>query len=176
MSFQLLFLVWTVLFVLLESTVTAFYLHDGILKRSHHHHHHRHDNIFINNRCDPSSSLLFGMMNGINMNHLLSFQKNNYNTRCSHHRILSSTTSMRTTTTTTTSIAMTATNRRMGELTSQENTAYQVLRDISKSLHTFRVVVVGKNTGTILESTIQPLGSVIKITQSPSKGKQNKKV
>jgi hypothetical protein len=58
--------------------------------------------------------------------------------------------------------------RRMGELTKPENTVYDILEEISQSGYAFRVVTIGK--GAILESTVNCLGPVIRLTQSPSTG------
>lgn len=60
--------------------------------------------------------------------------------------------------------------RRMGELTKSEQVAYDILCELSKSEYSFRIVVVGKNGGAILESTVPCLGPKIKILQSPSTG------
>jgi hypothetical protein len=60
--------------------------------------------------------------------------------------------------------------RRMGELTKSEQTAYDILCELSKSEYSFRIVVVGKNGSAILESTVPCLGPKIKILQSPSTG------
>ena len=68
-------------------------------------------------------------------------------------------------------LAAAPTGRRMGELTKPEQTVYDILHEVSDSGFSFRVVVVGK--GTILESTVDSLGPVIKLTQSPSTGTCN---
>ena len=60
--------------------------------------------------------------------------------------------------------------RRMGELTKSEQIAYDILCELSKSQYSFRIVVVGKNGGAILESTVPSFGPKIKILQSPSTG------
>jgi hypothetical protein len=60
--------------------------------------------------------------------------------------------------------------RRMGELTVHEQTVFDMLNDVSKSGYAFRVVVVGRQGGAILESTVNCLGPIARITQSPSKG------
>ena len=56
----------------------------------------------------------------------------------------------------------------MGELTTPEQTVYDLLRELSDSGYDFRIVVVGQ--GAILETT-SPLGPITKLTQSPSSGK-----
>jgi hypothetical protein len=58
--------------------------------------------------------------------------------------------------------------RRMGELTRPERTVYDLMHDVSKSGHAFRVVVVGK--GAILETTVDRMGPVVDLIQSPSTG------
>jgi hypothetical protein len=58
--------------------------------------------------------------------------------------------------------------RRMGELTKPENTVYDILEEICQSGYAFRVVTIGK--GAILESTVNCLGPVTRLTQSPSTG------
>ena len=60
-------------------------------------------------------------------------------------------------------------HRRMGELTTPEQTVYDLMRELSESGYSFRVVVVGQ--GAILEAT-SPLGPITKLTQSPSTGKR----
>ena len=65
---------------------------------------------------------------------------------------------------------MTTTSPRMGELTAPEQTVYDVLHALHESHYPFRVVVVGKQAGAILEST-QLLGPNLSIAQSPSTGK-----
>ena len=59
--------------------------------------------------------------------------------------------------------------RRMGELTTPEQSVYDLMREFSESGYTFRIVVVGQ--GAILETT-SPLGPITKLTQSPSTGKR----
>jgi len=58
--------------------------------------------------------------------------------------------------------------RRMGDLTTPEQTVYDMMHELSESGYKFRLVVVGK--GAILETT-SPLGPVSRVTQSPSTGK-----
>ena len=60
--------------------------------------------------------------------------------------------------------------RRMGELTKSEQVAYDILCELSISKYSFRIVVVGKNGGAILESTVPCFGPQMKILQSPSTG------
>lgn len=55
----------------------------------------------------------------------------------------------------------------MGDLTTPEQTVYEMMQELSESGYDFRVVVVGK--GAILETT-SPLGPVTHVTQSPSTG------
>jgi hypothetical protein len=61
--------------------------------------------------------------------------------------------------------------RRMGELTPPEQVVYDLLCEMSNSSYSFRIVVIGKNGGAILESTVPCVGPIIKITQSPSTGR-----
>ena len=59
----------------------------------------------------------------------------------------------------------------MGELTTPEQTVYNVLHALHESHYPFRVVVVGKEGQAILESTTNVLGPNLSIAQSPSTGK-----
>lgn len=73
-----------------------------------------------------------------------------------------------------TKMMMTTTNhntehRRMGELIIPEQTVYQIMQDLNESGYTFRLVVIGTEGATILETTT-PFGPILKLTQSPSTG------
>lgn len=131
----------------MTSTITAF---QGIIGNNNN----NNNNVMFVNRYQSSSSSLMK----VSKDHLVSCHN-----KINRNKNGKSTTSL---------LLSTTNNRRMGELTSQEDIVYQFLSNVSKSLYAFRVIVVGKEDGsTILESTMNPFGSVIKITQSPSKGK-----
>jgi hypothetical protein len=64
-------------------------------------------------------------------------------------------------------VQTTSSDRRMGELTSAEQTVYNFMDALHQSGLKFRVVVIGK--GAILETT-HSLGPKLKLAQSPSTG------
>jgi hypothetical protein len=61
-------------------------------------------------------------------------------------------------------------HRRMGELTTSEQIAHDILNELSNSKYSFRIVVIGNNGSAILEATVPCLGPQLKILQSPSTG------